>query len=480
MSTSLTERVQSAAAALTERVPSQVRPLAEPPPGSGLKPVPGDHGPPVVGHTFRLLSDTLAFGRSQYARFGPVSWSGAFGTRIVGVYGPEGIGQVAANRDRSFGNAGFYDYLIGPFFRRGLLLLDFEEHLHHRRIMQQAFTRPRLEGYLKAMNPRIERSLAQWRPGLRFPVYSAAKQLTLDVATEVFVGDGAAPGAERSDADRINRINRAFVAAVHGGKALVRGNVPGGVWARGLRGRRTLEEYVRERLPAKRAGAGDDLFSVLCRAESEDGHRFGDEDIVNHMIFVLMAAHDTSTISLAMMAHYLGKHREWQDRVRAESLALGKPAIDCADVERLPALDLVFKEVLRINAPVGGLFRQAVRDTEVLGHYIPEGTKLFAGTYQTQRMRQWWRDPDVFDPERFSEERREDRQHRYAWAPFGGGAHKCIGLSFGTLEVKAIMHQMLLRFRWSVPPGYDPPLSYGTGPMPTDGLPVRLDRLEAS
>ena len=55
--------------------------------------------------------------------------------------------------------------------------------------------------------------------------------------------------------------------------------------------------------------------------------------------------------------------------------------------------------------------------------------------------------------------------------------HKCIGLNLGTMEVNAILHAMLVRFRWSVPVGYEPPLDYGTGPLPGDGLPVRLERL---
>ena len=64
------------------------------------------------------------------------------------------------------------------------------------------------------------------------------------------------------------------------------------------------------------------------------------------------------------------------------------------------------------------------------------------GIFATQRMEPWWNDPDTFDPDRFAEPRREDKSHRYAWAPFGGGAHKCIGLHFGGMEVKAILHQM--------------------------------------
>ena len=110
----------------------------------------------------------------------------------------------------------------------------------------------------------------------------------------------------------------------------------------------------------------------------------------------------------------------------------------------------MFRETLRMNAPVGVVARRAMRDTELDGYFIPAGTQLMLGIYATQRMEPWWRDPDRFDPERFSAERREDHSHKHAWIPFGSGVHKCIGMHFGAMEVKAILHAMLLRFRWSV------------------------------
>jgi cytochrome P450 len=347
--------------------------------------------------------------------------------------------------------------------------MDFEEHRLHRRIMQQAFKHERLVAYLEGMNPAIARGIDHWGDDPELHVYTAAKQLTLDVATEVFVGDEL--GA-RADA-----LNRAFVDSVVGGAALIRADVPGGRWHRGLRGRRLLEDYFRAQIPAKRAGDGNDLFSVLCHAETEEGERFSDEDVVNHMIFVLMAAHDTSTITLSMMAYFLGRHPEWQERLREESRALGTVELDHAALDQLTSVDLVMRETLRMSAPVGALMRRAVKDTSLLGHYIPNGTYLVLGIYSTQRMEPWWRDPDTFDPERFSDERREDQSHQYAWMPFGGNVHKCIGMHFGGMEVKTILHQMLLRYRWDVTPGYEPPMGLGTGPTPADGLPIRIRRL---
>ncbi|MFZ0041541.1 MAG: cytochrome P450 [Solirubrobacteraceae bacterium] len=467
MSTPVKLKVRGAVASVIERVPSgSTRPLALAPPGSLLKPVMGDPGLPVVGHTIEFLDDGLRHARRYYEQFGTVFWLNTLGGSWVQVVGPSGLETVLANRDQAFSNKLGWDSLIGAFFDRGVMLMDFEEHRHHRRIMQQAFKHERLVSYLETMNPAIQRGLGSWQTGSGVELYRAAKQLTLDIATEVFVGGQPSPEADR--------LNAAFIDVVVGGQAIIRADVPGGKWHRGLESRRLLERYFSGQLSAKRASAGDDLFSVLSRAQTEEGDRFSDADVVNHMIFTMMAAHDTSTITLTMMGYYLARYPEWQDRLRAESQALGKIALGYDDLVALPSMDLVFKETLRMNAPVGTLARQAIKDTEIDGHYIPAGTKLMLGVYVTQRMEPWWHDPDTFDPERFSDERREDATHKYAWTPFGGGVHKCIGMHFGSMEVKAIMHQLLLRYSWRIPSGYEPILDYGTGPFPGDGLPIEL------
>jgi cytochrome P450 len=88
-----------------------------------------------------------------------------------------------------------------------------------------------------------------------------------------------------------------------------------------------------------------------------------------------------------------------------------------------------------------------------------------------------WSNPHHFDPERFSQARQEDKSHAFAWAPFGGGAHLCIGQHFATLQVKAILHQLLLRYRWSVPIDYVMPYQLVPIAKPRDGLPITLARI---
>ncbi|WP_370585425.1 cytochrome P450 [Nocardia sp. XZ_19_231] len=472
MMSTLGRRAKSAVSAIAERYPSRTRALADPLPGSGLRPIMGDYGVPLIGHAIPAMSDSLDFARRRFDKYGPVHWAGIVGRRVVMVAGPEATEEVLADRDKVYSAQRGYTFFIGPFFHGGILLRDFEEHRYHRRILQQAFTRPRLVGYLDITSPAIERGMRDWTPNRDFQLYPAAKRLLLGLSSEVFMG--ANLGSEAAG------LERAFIDAVRGGQALVRTNLPGGLWARGLRGRAVLEDYCRRELPAKRAGNGEDLFSVLCRTASEEGHTFTDQDIVDHLIFVLLGAHDTSTIAVSMMGYQLGLHPEWQDRLRAESQALGKESLDYADLDRLPTLDLVFKEILRMYSPVGQQVRETVRDTAIQGQFVPADTLVMIGSYSAMRQARWWNDPDVFDPERFTTERHEDKAHRYTWAPFGGGAHKCIGLYFGGMTVKAIMHRMLLHYRWTVPADYTPPMGWATGPVPLDGLPIRLEHLGAS
>lgn len=445
--------------------------LAPPPQGSGLKPVPGVPGVPYIGSTLAVMRDPIGMARKRYEQYGPVAWGWLLGQRTCTVQGPEAAEVVLVNRDKAFASGPAWSYYIGPFFRRGIMLLDFEEHLHHRRIMQQAFTPARLRAYMEAMAPGIVRGVESWRPGPGFKVYDSIKQLTLDLAVDVFMG------VRLDDAERA-RVNGAFIDAVRAGTAYVRFPVPGLRWHKGLKARKALEEFFYRHLPAKRRDGGDDLFAALCAAETDDGARFTDEDVVNHMIFALMAAHDTTTITLTTMAYHLAKFPEWQERLREESLSLGKAQPSYDDLGSFTGIDMVMKESLRILPPVPALPRKVVKDTSILGYHVPAGTMVVVPMLSNHHMAQWWPDPERFDPGRFSPERREDRVHKYAWAPFGGGAHKCIGLYFAGMQVKTILHQVLQRYRWSVPARYEWPLDTTSLPSPKDGLPVRLEPLE--
>ena len=106
----------------------------------------------------------------------------------INVLGPDATQAVFSNKNKDFSQEG-WQQVIGPFFNRGLMLLDFDEHLYHRRIMQEAFTRTRLAGYVEYMDQVVTAVVDDWPTNdARFLFNPAMKKLTLDIASMVFMG----------------------------------------------------------------------------------------------------------------------------------------------------------------------------------------------------------------------------------------------------------------------------------------------------
>lgn len=462
---------------------SRSRPLATPPPGSGLKVVMGDYGYPVIGWAANwMYASPLPWSDAVRDTYGPLAWSGMFTKRVINVGTADTVQQVLINREGHWSSEHGWSWIIGPFFHRGIMLLDDPDHHRDRRIMQQAFTRRRLEAYLARLAPVTASRIDAWGSG-RLHAYPRLKQLTLDVATDVFLDERPDGGSGRPSGPTINRVNQAFIDCVRAGTGVIRTDVPLTRWHRGLQGRTLLEEYFRDKLPAHRRSDGDDLLTALCHAESEDGERFSDDDVVNHIIFLMMAAHDTSTITTSSILWFLAKHPEWQERVREESLAMGAApdgdVLDMRAIGQLTSLDLVMKEALRMVPPVFAMGRMAVQDTELDGYFVPAGTPASVSSLPVHYDPELWTDPHTFDPERFAEGRREDKRHPYGYFPFGGGAHKCIGMHFGQMEVKTIVHQLLRRHRITAPAADLTSVAtswdWTSLPKPLDDLPIVLE-----
>ena len=252
----------------------------------------------------------IEFLHRRQAAYGSVSWIRGFTVPFVLALGPDAAQEVFANNDRSFSQQG-QEFFSGRFFKRGLMFLDFDEHHFHRRIMQEAFTRERLSGYLQSMDAVCAEATATLGAA-EVLMYPYLKRTLLDIATVVFMGGQPGP---HSDV-----MNQAFTACLRGASAVVRFPVPGLRWAAGLKGRRTLEEHFHPNSMTGAAPAAG-TFRGILPCHDNDGNQFTDDDVVDHMIFLMSAATETSAAAATAALHQLALHPEWQDRVRAESSA---------------------------------------------------------------------------------------------------------------------------------------------------------------
>jgi cytochrome P450 len=427
----------------------------------------------IVRQIIAMRSDLVGYLNKVEKVHGSVWMNRVGGMSMISMTGPDALEFVWKNRDGAFSSELGWQPYIGRVFPGAIMAMDGDEHRYQRRIMQVAFRKSALRTYLEQMGPAIDLGLGAWMPSNERSVsrqmFPLIKQLTLDLAASVFMGVELG--------QRAKELNRAFVATVAASVTVIRMAIPGTKLWRGIRGRNVLVKRFREILPSKRATHTSDFFSEFCHAQSEDGERFTDQEIIDHMIFLMMAAHDTTTSTLTTMMYQLARHPEWQERLRAKAMALGKARLEHDDLDQLDELSWVMRESLRLIPPLTSMPRMCVRDTVFQGFKIPAGSLVGIYPMQVHYMPSLWSEPEKFDPERFSPARAEDKRHAYAWAPFGGGVHMCIGQHFATLQVKAIMHQLLLRYRWSTPQGYAMPYQLVPIAKPRDGLKVTLERL---
>ncbi len=436
------------------------------PSDAALSHIPGTYSPPLIGQSLQFLADPIKYCERTVAKYGPVSRGSFLFERRVNLMTAEANEFVLLDRARNFSANLGWTPVLGQLFPRGLMLRDGDDHRDQRRLMQPAFRKEALSGYLQRMNPRIAATVADWRRHGAFRFYPAVKRLTLELAADVFLG--LELQAE------VDQVNRDFVDLVEASAAVVRLPLIGRRYARGLKARARLERFLNERISARRRGGGSDLFSQLCQVKDESGQPMRDDEIVDHLIFVMMAAHDTTTSALTTIVYALARHPEWQDRLRGDAQKLGKAAPDHDDLERLQTIDWVLREALRLYPPLTMIMRRAVKDCEIHGFKIPANTPVNLFPIHTQRLPQWWNNPTAFDPERFSPARAEHKRHPFAWIPFGGGAHMCLGLHFAELQVKAVMLPLLLGSRIAVARNYQIPYQLAPIAKPRDGLPVRL------
>ncbi|MEM9256337.1 MAG: cytochrome P450 [Pseudomonadota bacterium] len=434
-----------------------------------LRHIPGDMGWPLLGHAPAILRDVHAHMNRQYRRYGPVFK--LHGPRADGVFllGPEANELLFKNEGRVFSNFLAWDLTFANIFDNNVLERDFAGHKRHRKILQSAFRRTSIEGHIEIMNPLLQQGLENLQTGVNHKMLPYIKHMLLGVGANVFLGE--------SVGEQAAVLNKAFVDCVAATADPFKFNIPFTPYARGMAGRKVLQDYIFRNIDRKRTSRGRDLFTELCQlTDEEDGSSFSDHEISDHITFLLFAAHDTTTSALCSTLFALAANPEWQERLFAECDRIGVDALTHDDLDRMVDASLVLQEALRMYPPLAMMPRFCLQAFDFHGQTISANTACVVSSLFTHYMEEYWDDPCRFDPERFLPERAEDRRHFFQYIPFGGGAHKCLGLHFAQVQGKMFLYHFLRRFR--VIKSDAQRYEYNSVPLtfPANGLPLRVEK----
>lgn len=241
--------------------------------------------------------------------------------------------------------------------------------------------------------------------------------------------------------------------------------------------KRVLDRVVLKIIANRRASHDkpDDLLTLLLAAQDEDsGGGMTDQQLLDEVLTLLTAGHETVGASLAWVWSLLGEDHDIQENVYDEihSVLRGRtPTLE--DLPNLPLTRAVYDETIRLYPPAWGQPRQSIDEDELGGYTLPKKSFIVISQWITQRHEAFWPDPHAFQPERFLTP--DPQRPKFAYFPFGGGPRICIGNTFALMEAPLVMATILQRFRirrtTTEPIVPDPTFTL----RPKFGVPVRLE-----
>ena len=387
--------------------------------------------PPVVGHSIQFNYDALALIQRLQESKGDVFQLNILNEDVLLFLTPSATKQIFLDPDDNFSSKHGWEFSIGPTFENGLMLRDFDDHKYHRSLLQNSFRRDALDKYIHIIQPRIDSWIEEVKQNREFYLYKSIKQLMFNVAVELFF--------DEVDDTKLNHLNQLFINSIKPATTIVRSPYPMTRMKKGLKARVELLEYFQEKSD-KIDLSKETLFADLVKTNNEEAGLTNFE-IAEHMIFLLLAAHDTTTSTLTSSIHFLAGDKSYQNKVKTESSTLSKT--DISDLKNGIIGEALFNEAIRKYPPVPFSPRWVVRDAELDGYEIPKNTYIAAGPLVLHNDERYWEDPLAFNPERF-----EDPTITHeAYFPFAGGAHTCLGKFFASYLFKNVVYKLLDNFQ---------------------------------
>jgi cytochrome P450 len=429
-----------------------------------LASIPAKKGLPILGILPEAVRDPFSFTRAMYEQHGPVHRFYACGNWNVQLVGPEANEFVLFDREGNFSAYGGWKPVFGRHFDGGLLLRDGADHKWHRKLVAAAFKQDQLQQYLRVFCTNIAR-LCSRASGRTIDSYEFSQELTFANGYSAFLGLDSAR-ATRSDL-------LAFRYLMRSAAAVIPFPFPGNAQWRAGWAKRHVRRLLAPMMNSEPDEERTDLAAVLVRMKAAG--LLSEEEAVAHLTFTIAASFDALSSATVSTLYYLARDPIWQDRVRQElcSTIGSSAAIELTQLQQCEQSEWAVKEALRLNAAAPVLWRRALRDTSFDGHFIPAGTVTGVNPMLTHLLPNIWDEPGRYNPDRFHPDETRLR-HRFAFVPFGGGAHGCLGANFASLQVRGLLRHLLESHELVLASGRAPQWYHWPNCRPLGGLAIEL------
>lgn len=406
-------------------------------------------GPGLAGSLAALRTSPPLFLLDLFQRYGDVvRFRGFF--QVYCLNHPDHVRQVLTRAWPEYSKNTIDYRVISTTLGKGLVTNDGPDWARQRRLMQPVFANRQIDRFDTVINDMTATLAAAWQaqPG------DEPRWLDRDMSRVTFqVVSRTLFGADSDDlADEMVGILEILNQHPLRFSALMTMFpwIPLPSNRRFVRTKARLDDIVTGLVQSHRRGdnISDNIVGRLLAARDEDsGAGMDDRQMLDEIITLMLAGHETSATALTWTFYLLAEYPEVEQRLvdELETVLGGRPA-QSADLANLPYLKQVVQESMRLYPPVWGIARRSTEDSEFGGFLVPAGSYIAITSYVLHRHPAFWDAPERFDPDRFAPDRGKSR-HSYAYLPFAAGPRACIGAGMAMLEIQLVLAQLLQRFR---------------------------------
>ena len=420
---------------------------AEPPRASG--------GLPWIGHMVQFSMNPYNFCKKVADENGEIASFTLLGQKIILLTGDEASELFYRASDEQLDQSAAYK-LMTPIFGEGLIFdAPIDRKTEQLKMLMPALRMEAMREHSFKIVQEVEDIVADWGEEGEIELVAFTKQLTINTASHCLLGK-----------EFRYELSDEFSAIYHDleqGVSPIAFHfpyLPIPKFRRRDRARKRLQALVGEIVEKRKSQLEkpSDMFQSLIDMKYGDGTKLDANEITGLLAGAIFAGHHTSSGTSAWVLIELLKTPSLMSAVKNEldDLLGSDGEVTFQSLREMPILESVLKEVLRLHPPLIILMRQVSQEMHFKEYTLNEGDMVWASPPVTHRMPSLFKNPEVFDPDRFSDERKEDK-NLMAYQPFGGGKHKCSGNAFALYQIKAIFAILLRRYDFEL---VDSPDSY--------------------
>jgi hypothetical protein len=183
---------------------------------------------------------------------------------------------------------------------------------------------------------------------------------------------------------------------------------------------------------------------MLLETKYDDGKGMTEEQLIDEILIIFTAGHETTSNALTFTFQLLAKHPEWQDKIYEEWLSSGEITDLMTRVSNSKVCQQVLEESMRLYPPAYFIDRVNITEDNFNGMHFEAGSNLLFSVYEMHRHPELWEHPETFLPERFNE---GGRQFSSQYFPFGAGPRKCIGNNFAMFEMIIAVSELISKYK---------------------------------